>query len=217
MTDAKPIRCLISAGPTREYFDPVRFISNPSSGKMGYALAEAALAKGWQVTLVSGPVALEAPTGVELIKVVTGEEMFTAIDTRFADCDVLIMTAAVCDMRPKYRDTLKVKKDKLRMSIEFEPVIDILKTVAANKRGHQTVVGFAAETDDVLEHAQQKLINKRCDYIVANQVGHSASAFESDSNSITIIGADGTQAQAGPAPKLDIAKHILDTISVKAS
>ena len=215
MTDAKPIHCLISAGPTREYFDPVRFITNPSSGKMGYALAEAAVSKGWQVTLVSGSVALTAPDGVELIKVVTGEEMFTAINERFADCDVLIMTAAVCDMRPKQRETLKVKKDKLRMSVDFEPVIDILKTVAANKRAHQTVVGFAAETDDVVAHAQEKLINKRCDYIVANQVGHAASAFESDNNSITLIGADGSQSCAGPASKAAIAKYILEQICIK--
>lgn len=214
MPDVKPVHCLITAGPTREYFDPVRFISNPSSGKMGYALAAAALERGWQVTLVSGPVAIEPPPGVTLLKVTSGQEMFEAVEANFPCADILIMAAAVCDMRPKCFNPGKVKKDKLQMTVEFVPVVDILKTIAAKKCSGQTVVGFAAETENVLEHARAKLISKSCDYIVANQVGHSASAFESDHNQITLLGADGSTLVAGPDTKASIAAAILSGIKL---
>ncbi|MDP0494838.1 MAG: phosphopantothenoylcysteine decarboxylase, partial [Verrucomicrobiota bacterium JB024] len=155
--NASPIRCLITAGPTREFFDPVRYISNPSSGKMGYALAAAARTAGWQVELISGPVALPAPEGVGVVPVVTGRDMLKAVRERFPACDILIKVAAVCDMRPKHLYPHKVKKDALSLTVEFEPVEDILKTVAADKRPGQIVVGFAAETQDVEEYARRKL------------------------------------------------------------
>ncbi len=203
------IRCLITAGPTREFFDPVRYISNPSSGKMGYALAEAARQAGWAVTLVSGPVALPAPEGVELVKVVTGEEMYAAVAEHFPTCDVLIKSAAVCDMRPTACSASKVKKDALSMTVEFEPVVDILKTIAATKTEAQTIVGFAAETDNVQAYAEKKLREKRLDWIVANRVGGEGSAFEADDNTVTLIGASGERFAFGPAAKTDIARALI--------
>lgn len=203
-----PIRCLISAGPTREYFDPVRFISNPSSGKMGYAIATAALAAGWETTLVSGPVALPAPAGAELVPVVTGEQMYTALAERFPSCDVLIMTAAVCDYRPKTSAPQKIKKHQLSMTVEMEPTRDILKTLAHQKQ-RQYVVGFAAETEHIEQHALEKLHAKNCDLIVANDVGGPTSAFESDHNRVILLGHNGTRTTLGPAPKAVIGEQLV--------
>jgi len=208
-----PIRCLITAGPTREFFDPVRYMSNPSSGKMGYALAEAARDAGWSVTLVSGPVALPAPEGVELVKVVTGEEMYAAVAERFPECDILIKSAAVCDMRPKAFNRSKVKKDALAMTVEFEPVVDILKTIAVTKTEGQIVVGFAAETENVQEYAEKKLREKNLDWIVANRVGGEGSAFESDQNTVMLIGAHGESLSFGPAPKPEIARELIGQLA----
>ncbi len=207
--NASPIRCLITAGPTREYFDPVRFISNPSSGKMGYALAVAARAAGWRVELVSGPVALRPPEGVEVIPVITGREMLAAVQERFPACDILIKVAAVCDMRPKTTSPHKVKKDALSLTVEFEPVEDILKTVAAGKQPGQVVVGFAAETQDVEAYARRKLIEKNLDWIVANRVGGQGGAFESDSNAVQLMGTSGEVIAFGPGAKTDIAHQLI--------
>ncbi|MDR3229699.1 MAG: phosphopantothenoylcysteine decarboxylase, partial [Puniceicoccales bacterium] len=137
------LKCLVTAGPTREFFDPVRYISNPSSGKMGYAIAAAAADVGCAVSLVSGPVALAAPTGVALRNVITGAEMLAATGELFGECDILIMAAAVCDFRPKHRALAKVKKENVPLSADFESVPDILKTLSARKRVGQTLVGFA--------------------------------------------------------------------------
>lgn len=207
--NASPIRCLITAGPTREYFDPVRFISNPSSGKMGYALAAAARDAGWRVDLVSGPVALAAPEGVELVPVVTGREMLAAVQERFPLCNILIKVAAVCDMRPKRRFPDKVKKDELALTVEFEPVEDILKTVAAGKQPEQVVVGFAAETQNVEAYARRKLAEKKLDWIVANRVGGARSAFESDRNDVLLIGSGGEKLAFGPGAKTDLAHQLI--------
>lgn len=206
------LRCLISAGPTREYFDPVRYVSNPSSGKMGYALAQAAVKLGWKVDLVSGPVALPEPDHTIVYPVVTGQEMFECIQERFTQCDLFIMTAAVCDFRPKHFEHLKVKKQNLEWTVEFEPVIDILKTISS-KKSHQVVVGFAAETDNVLENAQRKLIDKQLDWIAANKVGESGSGFESDHNVITLISKNGNQFNYGPTTKLHIAHQMMEKLS----
>lgn len=203
-----PVRCLVSAGPTREFFDPVRFLSNPSSGKMGYALAAAAARRGWLVELVSGPVSLTPPPGVTVIPVVTGAEMLEAVAARFAACDLLIMTAAVMDYRPVRREDRKIKKSSGLLSIDLEPVTDILKTVASGKT-HQTVVGFAAETDHLEEYAQRKLIGKNCDYIVANRVGGPDGAFESDTNAVIILGREGRRQELGPAPKTLLAEDLM--------
>lgn len=207
------LRCLISAGPTREFFDPVRFISNPSSGKMGYAIAEAAVAAGWEVTLVSGPVSLPCPAGVTRVDVVSAEEMFAAIDARFDAAEVLIMSAAVSDYRPKTRSTSKVKKDKLELVVEMEPTVDILKTVAARKKSGQFVVGFAAETDDVENYALGKMRSKNCDMMVANRVGVAGSGFMSDDNRVILLTRDGSREEVGPCSKTEIARHIVARVS----
>lgn len=212
----KPIRCLVTAGPTREHLDPVRFLSNPSSGKMGYALAAAAAAAGWQVGLVSGPVALAAPEGVKVHRVTSAQEMFAVVKKLFPRCDVLLMCAAVSDFRPKKVFGHKVKKGRAELTIEFVPNVDILKTVAAGKRPGQLVVGFAAETKNVEAYARKKLREKNLDYIVANQVGKKGAGFEADDNAVTLIGRDGSRATYGPASKIKLAEKLIKRFSVKA-
>jgi phosphopantothenoylcysteine decarboxylase/phosphopantothenate--cysteine ligase len=206
---ASPIRCLVSAGPTREFFDPVRFVSNPSSGKMGYALANAAVQRGWMVDLVSGPVALPDPGGVKVTRVVTGDEMYHAIDSRFDGCDILIMTAAIIDYRPRTVADHKIKKFELDMVVEMEPVIDVLATVARRK-AHQVVVGFAAETDHLERYATDKLLRKNADFIVANHIGGPDSAFERDDNTVYVYSKSGDPLVLGPLPKTDLACRLLD-------
>ena len=208
--DASPIRCLISAGPTREFFDPVRYVSNPSSGKMGFALAAAAARAGWQTHLIAGPVSLPTPDGVTRENVVTGEEMYRAVDARFDSCDVLIMTAALIDFRPKRVAGQKVKKPDLEMVIEMEPVVDVLKTVAARKRPDQLVVGFAAETNDVTRNAEDKLRKKNADFIVANQIGVPGSGFESDENRVLLLSHGASPQPMGPALKTELAERLIE-------
>ncbi len=212
MSNASSIRCLITAGPTREFIDPVRFISNPSTGKMGFALAEAALDAGWNVDLVAGPVALEEPDGAILYPVVTAEEMFHQVDALFDACDILIMTAAVSDFRPVTQHAHKEKKDEASMCIELERTIDILKTMTARKT-HQTVVGFAAETNDVIRYAKKKLESKNLDFIVANKVGHAGVGFAADTNEVQLIAADASSVKLGPASKADIAKELIQLVT----
>jgi len=212
MSNASSIRCLITAGPTREFIDPVRFISNPSTGKMGFALAEAALEAGWNVDLVAGPVALEEPDGAILYPVVTAEEMFNQVDALFDACDVLIMTAAVSDFRPVTQHVHKEKKDDASMSIEFERTTDILKTMTARK-AHQTVVGFAAETKEVVTYAKKKLESKNLDFIVANEVGQPGAGFAADTNEVLLIAADGSSVKLGPASKAAIAKELIQLVT----
>lgn len=211
---ASPIRCLISAGPTREFFDPVRFVSNPSSGKMGYALAQAAVNRGWEVQLVTGPVMIPPPLGAQVQHVVTGAEMFEAIDGAFDRCDILIMTAALIDFRPSQVATRKVKKKDLPMTIQMEPVVDVLGTVARRK-AHQLVVGFAAETDNVEDYAMRKLQSKNADFIVANQIGTEHGGFESDENSILLLGRDGTREPRGPALKTDLGEWLIERFAAE--
>jgi phosphopantothenoylcysteine decarboxylase/phosphopantothenate--cysteine ligase len=206
---ASPIRCLVSAGPTREFFDPVRFLSNPSSGKMGYALAASAAQRGWDVELVSGPVSLPAPEGVTVTRVVTGQEMYEAMSGRFEACDILIMTAAIMDYRPKTVADHKIKKFELEMVIEMEPVIDVLATVARSKQ-QQVIVGFAAETDQLESYARQKLESKGADFIVANQIGGPEGAFERDSNSVLVLQRNGKPVAIGPLSKTLLADELLD-------
>jgi len=212
MSNASSIRCLITAGPTREFIDPVRFISNPSSGKMGFALAEAALEAGWTVDLVAGPVALEEPDGAILYPVVTAEEMFHQVDALFDACDVLIMTAAVSDFRPITQHAHKQKKDEASMTVEFERTTDTLKTMTGRK-AHQTVVGFAAETKDVVACAKEKLQSKNLDWIVANDVGQAGAGFAVDTNEVLLIAADGSSVKLGPATKGDIAKELIALVT----
>ncbi len=213
MSAMPQIRLLVSAGPTREHFDPVRFISNPSSGRMGYAIATAALRAGMSVSLVSGPVAIDAPAGLaELLPVTSAAEMLEAIDSRFDACDVLVMSAAVSDYRPVRRMEHKVKKDALSLSVEMEPTVDILRHVAARKRPGQYVVGFAAETQDVEAYAIGKMRAKNCDMMVANRVGLPGSGFESRDNSVVLLWPDGGREESGTAGKDEIAAMIVERI-----
>ncbi len=213
---ASSIKCLITAGPTREFFDPVRYVSNPSSGKMGYAIAEAALRKGWEVHLITGPVMLKPPIGAHVEEVITGAEMFAAVNHAFDSCDILIMTAALIDFRPKEIAPHKVKKDQLSMMIEMEPVVDVLGTVAKRKE-NQLVVGFAAETNNVEDYALRKLHAKNADFIVANRIGQKGSGFESDENSILLLGADGSRVPRGPALKSDLGEWLVTQFSREMS
>ncbi|MFA5257894.1 MAG: phosphopantothenoylcysteine decarboxylase [Opitutales bacterium] len=207
------IRALISAGPTREFFDPVRFISNPSSGRMGYAIAQAALDAGWAVDLVSGPVSLPAPAGATLVPVVSAADMLEAVQARFDACDVLIMSAAVSDYRPMRRVEHKVKKAGERVVAELEPTTDILKTVAARKKPGQYVVGFAAETNDGANYALAKMSAKNCDMMVANRVGQPGEGFESERNSVLLLWPDGRREEIGDSDKREIARRIVERIA----
>ncbi|NBX01266.1 phosphopantothenoylcysteine decarboxylase [bacterium] len=207
------IRCLITAGPTREYFDPVRFISNPSSGKMGFAIAEAASALGWTVDLVAGPVSLPEPVGVMLYPVVTAEEMLRQTDALFGPCDVLIMTAAVSDWRPKVCLSEKLKKTGKNLSVELEPVPDILATLAQRRRPDQLLVGFAAETESVEENARTKLSQKKIDFIAANSVAGPAGAFGRDENQLILLGREGYRQVIGPASKKVVAQKLVAELS----
>jgi phosphopantothenoylcysteine synthetase/decarboxylase len=209
----KPLRCLLTAGPTREHMDPVRFLSNGSSGKMGFALATAAAARGWQVDLVSGPVSLPPPQGVRVHPVVSAADMFAACEPLFPLCDLFIAVAAVADYRPRETSAQKQKKQPGNVTLELVPTVDILKTLAARKSSHQTIVGFAAETNDVESYAQRKLTEKRLDWIVANDVGRAGIGMNADDNAVLVMGANGARHAFGPAPKSAVADFILSQIT----
>ncbi len=179
-------KVLVSAGPTREWLDPVRFISNPSSGKMGYALAAAFRDLGAEVTLVSGPVTLIAPEGVKLLRVETADEMFKAVSGAFQACDVFVSAAAVSDFRPAKREKEKKKKDGSAETLKLEPTADILLALSKRK-GKRLLVGFAAETTELLKNAAKKLASKDLDLVVANRVGVPGSGFASDDNEATLM------------------------------
>jgi phosphopantothenoylcysteine decarboxylase / phosphopantothenate---cysteine ligase len=201
---------LITAGPTREKLDPIRYIGNRSSGRMGYALAEAALRRGASVTLVSGPTGIEPPAGAETIRVESAEEMREAVLKRAGECSVIIKAAAVADFRVKEARAHKIKR-KGPMTLELEPTADILAEVAAHRRPEQIVVGFAAETENVLENARKKLVGKELDAIVANDVSQPGIGMDSDRNAVTII----TAAEVVDVPeasKAEVAQRILDVI-----
>ena len=204
--------CLISAGPTREWLDPVRFISNPSSGKMGYALANAAQAKGFKVTLVSGPVTLPCPTGVERIMVNTAVEMNEVMSQHYPTSSLTIMTAAVCDHRPKVFHEQKIKKDKVSESIELVSNPDILLNLGRHKRMDQILVGFAAETENHIAHAKIKLQQKNLDWIAVNNVSGNQ-GFESDDNELTLISNHKQSIIFEKEDKISLAKKILDLVS----
>jgi phosphopantothenoylcysteine synthetase/decarboxylase len=182
---------------------------------MGYAIAGAAVAAGWSVDLVSGPVSLPEPDDVILYPVVTGAEMFEQVDALFGPCDILIKTAAVCDFRPKLRSAGKIKKDAVSLVAEFEPVRDILKAMGERRKPGQTLVGFAAETNDIETYALKKLEEKHLDLVVANRVGggRGTNAFESDDNTVVLLGRDGLRKTFGPAPKTDVAKWLIAEIA----
>lgn len=209
----KPLHCLITAGPTREHLDPVRFFSNGSSGKMGYALAAAAVKRGWSVDLVSGPVALTEPVAVQVHQVISAEEMFRTSERLFTECDLFIAVAAVADYRPRQASLTKLKKTEAALVIELEATTDILKTLAARKTTGQIVVGFAAETHDVEAYAQRKLAEKNLDWIVANDISRPGIGINADSNAVVLFSREGARLTYGPALKSEVAEFILNSVA----
>ena len=204
-------RILVSAGPTQEPIDPVRYISNRSSGKMGYAIAEAARARGAQVVLVTGPTKLPVPKGVDVVPVETAEEMTKALSSRLSWSTVVIMAAAVADFRPKHTASTKLKKQgKSETTLDLERTTDILTALSA-RRTHQILVGFAAETNDLLAHATDKLMTKGLDLVVANDVAQPGGGFNSEQNAATLIDRHGQVTELPLRPKRELADNILDT------
>ena len=212
MSKTSSLRCLITAGPTQEFIDPVRFISNPSTGKMGFALAQAALKQGWSVDLVSGPVNLQEPNGAILYPVVSAESMYHQVDALFDACDVCIMAAAVSDFTPIEYSEHKVKKDTAKRTLHLAKTIDILKTMGERKQ-EQFIVGFAAESENLEANAKAKLDGKNCDWVIANQIGEEGTGFASDNNVITILKKDGSRETHGPTSKLALAETIIQAIA----
>jgi len=200
---------LVTAGPTREKIDPVRYLTNRSSGRMGYAVAEAALRRGARVLLVSGPTAIAAPGGAELTRVETAEEMLAAVLKLLPESTVLIKTAAVADFRPKAAAGQKIKRTS-EMTLELEPTADILAEVARRKTS-QVVVGFAAETENVLENARKKLASKSLDAIVVNDVSREGIGFDSDRNAVTII-LHSEVIEVPETSKWEVAHRVLDQV-----
>lgn len=201
------MKFLVTAGPTREYLDPVRYLSNRSTGRMGYAVASAAAARGHAVTLISGPVVLPRPEGVRVVGVVSARDMLAAVSEHLAVNEVLVMCAAVADWRPSEVSKRKLKKRTMSPMLELVANPDILREVLSRK-GERLFIGFAAETDDMLEEARGKLERKGLDMIVANDVTRPGAGFEGDTNIVTFLTAKSTE----PLPlmsKADVAARIV--------
>ena len=204
-------KVVVTAGPTRERIDPVRFLTNFSSGKMGYAMAQAAAQMGAETLLISGPVSLPVPKGVQRISVESAEEMLHAVRSEYADADVVIKSAAVADYRPVHAETQKMKKKEGGAVIQLERTADILQTLGQEKT-HQLLIGFAAETNDVAHYAKDKLERKNADYIIANDVSEAQAGFDSDTNRVTVYGTGGFEQAFGMMPKEELARHLLTVI-----
>ena len=216
-SDLADLNILVTAGPTREPLDPVRFITNHSSGKMGYAIARQAQSRGARVTLISGPTHLDPPHGVTFQSCQRGGEMADMVFERFPECDVLIMTAAVGDFAPETIQKEKIKKQgDAGMTLHLQPTQDILAAVAEQKT-HQFIVGFAAESENVVQSATDKLRRKRLDLIAANDISAPGIGFQSDNNQITLIGRDGTAEALPLLSKTEIADLLLDRIRDRLS
>lgn len=212
LDDWRGLRVLVSAGPTQEAIDPVRFLSNRSSGKMGYAIAEAARDRGADVVLVAGPTALAPPPGITVIPVTTAKEMAEVLCRHFASAAVVIMAAAVADFRPKHQAPQKLKRQgRAEVALELEAVPDILAMLSA-QRTSQVLVGFAAETDQLIPHAKAKLIWKGLDMIVANDATRAGAGFGSDDNAAVILSRTGRQQEFGLMPKRRLADEILTSV-----
>lgn len=214
-TSSSPLsgkRVLVSAGPTRESIDPVRFLTNHSTGTMGFALAAAAQRRGAHVTLVSGPTDLETPPGVTRTDVVTADEMYEAV-LRHSDADVVIMAAAVADYAPADSSPSKIKKSETELVLRLRKTRDILAELGRRKRKGQTLVGFALETDDVLANAQKKLESKNLDWIVANNLREAGAGFGKETNRVTLIRRDGHREELPLDSKHAVAEAILDRIT----
>jgi phosphopantothenoylcysteine decarboxylase/phosphopantothenate--cysteine ligase len=200
---------LITAGPTQEPLDPVRYITNRSSGKMGYALAEAARDRGARAILVTGPVHIPEPSGVEVVRVRTALEMHDAVIDRLAESTIIVKAAAVADYHVAHVPTQKVKKTAMRLTLDLDPTPDILAEVG-RKKGDRLLIGFAAETENLVAEARRKLQTKRCDMVVANLVNSSSTGFESDLNAVTLVMATGETVEIGASPKREVADAIFE-------
>jgi phosphopantothenoylcysteine decarboxylase/phosphopantothenate--cysteine ligase len=209
--DLKGEVIVVTAGPTHEPIDPVRYLTNRSSGKMGFAIAERAQSRGGKIILISGPTRLGPPVGVELYPVRTAQEMEEAVLKRTADATVLIMAAAVGDFRLKAPANQKIKKGKSGLVLDLAATEDILKKVRQSKKD-LFIVGFAAETDRLLENARKKLFEKGLDLVVANEVGREGIGFEGDENEVTILGKRGVVLKVDRSPKSVVADRILDVV-----
>lgn len=210
--DYQGIRALVTAGPTREPLDPVRFISNPSTGLMGFALARALRERGAEVTLISGPTALKAPAEVHLVPVITAEEMHQAVLENFDRCQLVIKAAAVSDFKPAVFVDHKVKKDQAGLTVKFTPTTDILEELGRRKK-HQVLIGFAAETEDAVENARAKLMRKNLDLIVVNNLVEEGAGFASSTNRVSIVDPGGTVEELPLMEKKDLAHKLLDRIA----
>ncbi|KGX93221.1 phosphopantothenoylcysteine decarboxylase [Pontibacillus halophilus JSM 076056 = DSM 19796] len=204
---------LITAGPTQESVDPVRFFTNHSSGKMGYAIARQAADLGASVTLVSGPVSLDTPPGVKRIDVVSAEDMYEAVLNEMESADVIIKAAAVADYRPKETYSSKMKKQEGPLTLQFERTKDILKEVGKRRREGQFIVGFAAETDEPVRYGQEKMERKRLDAIVVNDISAEGAGFKGDTNVVTYLNRNGKQEAYPLLTKDDVARRLLLSIA----
>ncbi len=212
--DLKGLKILVTAGPTHEPLDPVRYITNPSSGKMGYAVAGQASLRGAEVTLISGPTHLEPPDGVKTIRCKQAGEMLALVNKHFPDCDVLVMVAAVGDFAPDTVQKEKIKKKGEPLALKLMPTPDILLEASKTKT-RQMVVGFAAESQNVIQSAQEKLKKKNLDLIVANDISAPGIGFQSDSNQVTLIDKEGTIDSLPRLSKREIADVLLDRVKAK--
>ena len=208
------MRFLVTAGPTREFMDPVRFISNRSSGKMGYAIAAAARDHGHEVVLISGPVSLSAPMGVSRIDVISADDMLKAVTAHLDSCDVLVMAAAVADWRPSTMSAQKLKKLRMSPELHLEPTPDILQAIKSRKGG-RLFIGFAAETTEVEGEARRKLVSKGLDLIVANDVSQADAGFDVDTNRVILI-TPSDEARSWPLmSKQSVALRLVEWAEVK--
>lgn len=203
-------KVLITAGPTREYIDAVRFISNPSTGKMGCAVAEVVRDLGADVTLVHGPLSIPLPKNITCISVDSAAEMFTAVQANCDNQDYFVMSAAVSDFSPASKSEHKIKKTDAELHIDLQPTTDILKWLGENRKEGQVLVGFAMETENLLENAHNKLVGKNADWIVANQLNESGSGFAGDTNHVFLLHGEGYLEFSGS--KKDVAENIFKSI-----
>lgn len=210
--DLGGLRVVVTAGGTREALDPVRFIGNRSTGKQGYAMAEVAALAGAHVELIT-TVGREAPAGVEITEVTTAAQMHEAVVAALPEADIVVMAAAVADFRPRHTSDTKIKKGDGVPTIELERTVDILADLGANKRPGQQLVGFAAETNDLIANAERKLASKNADFIVANDVSAPDTGFGHDTNAVTILSPDGGRDSLALASKFEIARAVLRTVA----
>jgi phosphopantothenoylcysteine decarboxylase/phosphopantothenate--cysteine ligase len=203
------VKFVVTAGPTREPIDPVRFLSNRSSGKMGYAIAQAAAEAGHQVVLISGPVKLDPPSGIDTISISTADQMYDAVHRQIHTADVVVMCAAVSDYKPAAFSSHKIKKDNETIALKLVRTRDILASLARYDHRNFLLIGFAAETNELEKNARKKLVEKDCDIIIANDVSGAESGMETDENEVTILFRDQQMKKISRAPKQIIARELV--------